>query len=672
LKLIEKVNSPFDLKQLSVGDLSVYSAEVREFMIDAMSKIGGHVAANLGVVELTTALHYVFNAPDDKVVWDVGHQCYAHKIITGRRDQFHTIRQEGGLSGFTKISESPYDVFGAGHSSTSVSAGLGLAEAEWQQGTLNQVVTVIGDGALTAGMAYEGLNHTGHLRRPNYIIIFNDNEMSISENVGALARFFGKRVNSALYNTVRSEIKKVLKAVSNNEVHLFEKVKLLSHVVKDLFSASSFFEALGFRYVGPIDGHNMDELVSTLKSVRELSREAMQSARENSGNAGFEVEPPILVHVKTKKGMGLKTAEQRPGDFHGVTGFCTVSGEPTKKPSQAPSYTGVFSQTLCRLAESDPTIVGVTAAMPDGTGLSKFQKLYPGRFYDVGIAEQHAVTFSGAMRLSGMRPALAIYSTFLQRAYDQVIHDVAIQKIPLALFLDRAGLVGADGPTHHGVFDMSFLRCIPGMHIMAPKDENELQHMVYTAMYCDKLVSVRFPRGEGYGVVMDSKLKMLPLGKSERLLARQDAVVSIWAAGSCVYPALEAAQELLKHGIACEVVNARFIKPIDEEALLLDAARMKLIVTVEENAAVGGLGGAVLEKLAHHSKLVPVMSLGLPDEFIEHGNQNKLRAYCSIDKAGIVSSTMARLEEINSQQPKLKEGAAKKEAPSPLSANLTH
>ncbi|MDZ4678643.1 MAG: 1-deoxy-D-xylulose-5-phosphate synthase [Oligoflexia bacterium] len=652
MKLLETINSPEDLKQLTQAQLSVYSDELREFLIQTMSKIGGHVAANLGVVELTTALHYVFDTPHDKIVWDVGHQCYAHKIITGRRDKFHTIRQDGGLSGFTKISESPYDVFGAGHSSTSVSAGLGVAEGEWQNGTDNQVVSIIGDGALTAGIAYEALNHAGHLRRPNYIVIFNDNEMSISENVGALAQFFGKRVNSSLYNNMRAEIKTALKSVSTREMNVFEKVKLLSHVVKDLFSTSSFFEALGFRYVGPIDGHNVPELISTLNSVKELSRGSMDNARANFGVLGFEVDPPILVHVKTKKGLGLKTAEQRPGDFHGVTGFCMNTGEPTKKPAQAPTYTSIFSQTLCRLAESDSKIVAVTAAMADGTGLGKFQKQYPERFYDVGIAEQHAVTFSGAMSLSGLRPAVAIYSTFLQRAYDQVIHDVAIQNIPLALFLDRGGLVGADGPTHHGVFDMSFLRCIPGAHIMAPKDENELQHMVYTALYCEKLASVRFPRGEGYGVALDSKLQMLPLGKCEKLINHIKPEVIIWAAGSCVYPALEAGKELQAMGVACEVVNARFIKPLDIEVLLKDASRAQLIVSVEENAVIGGLGSAILEGLATHQVMIPVLNLGLPDEFIEHGSLGRLRTYCHIDQKSIVNDTLKRLEKISNRKVK--------------------
>lgn len=650
MKLLESVNNPKDLKNLSLTELDVYSRELRDFLISVMSKIGGHVAANLGVVELTTALHYVFDTPNDKLVWDVGHQCYAHKVITGRRDKFHTIRQDGGLSGFTKISESEYDVFGAGHSSTSMSAGLGVAEAEWQLGTQNQVVSIIGDGALTAGMAYEGLNHAGHIRRPNYIVIFNDNEMSISENVGALAQFIGRRINSNLYNRIRSEIKTTLRAVSTVELDIFEKVKLLSHVVKDLFHAASFFEALGFRYVGPVDGHNIDQLVNTLTSAKKLSEGAMEAARENEKIPGFEIDPPILVHVKTKKGFGLKAAENRPGDFHGVTGFCPTTGEPTKKPSQAPSYTSIFSQTLCRIAEGDPKVVAVTAAMPEGTGLNKFQKQYPDRFYDVGIAEQHAVTFSAAMRLRGLRPATAIYSTFLQRAYDQVIHDAAIQKIPLALFLDRAGLVGADGPTHHGVFDMSFLRCIPGFYIMAPKDENELQHMVYTALYCEKLASVRFPRGEGFGVALDSKLQMLPLGKAEIVLKTEkipkSPKVTIWAAGSCVYPAVEAGKELLKLGVASEVVNARFIKPLDRELLMRTARNSDLVVSVEENAVVGGLGSAILEALAHENVVVPVLNLGIPDEFIEHGSVARLRSYCHIDQNGILSAIIKRIEQL--------------------------
>lgn len=642
MKLLSQVNSPVDLKKLKIDELVTYSGELRQYMIDVMSKIGGHVAANLGVVELSAALHYVFETPSDKIVWDVGHQCYAHKIITGRRDQFPTIRQEGGISGFTKISESEYDVFGAGHSSTSVSAGLGVAEAEWQLGTNNQVVTVIGDGALTAGMAYEGLNHAGHLRRPNYIIIFNDNEMSISENVGALAKFFGRRINSSIYNKIRAEVKSALKLVSTKDVDVFEKAKLLTSAVKDLFSAASFFEAMGFRYVGPIDGNNIQELVDSLKAVKELSLNAMRAARENSNNPDFEVDPPIVVHVKTKKGLGLQSAENRPGDFHGVTGFCMQTGEPTKKAASAPTYTAIFSQTICRLAESDDKLVAVTAAMPEGTGLHKFQKQYPERFYDVGIAEQHAVTFSAAMRLKGLRPITAIYSTFMQRAYDQLIHDAAIQNIPMALFLDRGGLVGADGATHNGVFDMSFLRCVPGMVLMAPKDENELQHMVYTALYCDKLASVRFPRGNGVGVALDSKLQMLPIGKAERLMpilkGAQDPDVIIWAAGSCVHPSIKAAQELNALGIDAEVVNARFIKPLDEETLLSDAGRAKLIVTVEENSIVGGLGSAVLECLSKNQILIPTITLGVPDRFIHHGNPDRLKSECGFDQRGIVGA----------------------------------
>lgn len=652
MSLLDRVNDPLDLKQLTIEELDLYSAELRQFLIETMSKIGGHVAANLGVVELTAALHYVFNGPEDKIVWDVGHQCYAHKIITGRKKEFKTIRQDGGLSGFTKISESPFDAFGAGHSSTSVSAGLGLAEAMWQQQSNHQVISIIGDGALTAGMAYEGLNHAGHLRRPNYIVVFNDNGMSISQNVGALARFFGKRITSSLYNTVRGEIKEALKALSLKDLDLFEKAKVLSASVKELFMPSSFFEALGFRYVGPIDGHNTKELVETLESVQRLSLESMQTAKEK----GVMIDPPILVHVKTKKGLGLKTAEKHPHTFHGVTGFCSVTGEPDKKPGKAPSYTSIFSQTLCKMAQDDPKILGITAAMPDGTGLSRFQKEFPERFYDVGIAEQHAVTFSGAMALQGMKPAVAIYSTFLQRAFDQVIHDVAIQKIPVSFFLDRSGLVGADGPTHHGIFDMTYLRCLPGMHLMAPKDENELQHMVYTSMNCGQLSAVRFPRGAGVGVPLDTQLQMLELGKSEKVFEvkgkNKKPFVIIWAAGSRVYPSITAAKELTSLGIPTEVVNARFIKPLDLKALLKDVSRCHLIATVEEGAVLGGLGSAVLESLSAQSIQHPVLNLGIPDQFIEHGSLPKLYSQCDIDTKSIVTKIIARLEKL--EIPKLK------------------
>ncbi|MBK9293843.1 MAG: 1-deoxy-D-xylulose-5-phosphate synthase [Oligoflexia bacterium] len=640
---LQKVNSPEDLKKLKLQELTSYVQELRQFMIEVMSKTGGHVAANLGVVELSAAIHYVFNTPEDKIVWDVGHQCYAHKIITGRRDYFHTIRQDGGISGFTKISESPYDVFGAGHSSTSISAGLGIAEAQWQTKTNNQVVSIIGDGALTAGMAYEGLNHAGHLRRPNFIVIFNDNEMSISENVGALAKFFGKRVNSVVYNKLRAEIKDTLKAISTPEMDFFEGVKKLTHSVKDLFSTTSFFEALGFRYIGPVDGQNVEDLVETLSSVKRLSLQSMANARDAKEDCEFD--PPILVHVKTKKGYGLKTAQERPGDFHGVTGFDLTTGEPTKKPTSAPTYTSVFAKALCKAAQKDKSVVAVTAAMPDGTGLNVFQKQFPDRFYDVGIAEQHAVTFSAAMRLSGLKPAVALYSTFMQRAYDQLIHDAAIQKIPLALFLDRSGLVGADGPTHHGVFDMSYLRCVPGMHIMAPKDENELQHMVNTALHCNKLASVRFPRGEGVGVKLDDELKMLELGKSEKLIEHEHSLVSIWAAGNMVKTACDVAESLLlKQGLLCDVVNARFIKPLDDAALLKDAEKTKLIVTLEENAVKGGLGSEILESLAAQNIVMPVLNLGIPDEFIEHGAVKRLYEYCELSPKQVEQAIIERLK----------------------------
>lgn len=644
MKHFERVNSPTDLKKLSILELQEYSNEARSFMIDVMSKIGGHVAANLGVVELTSAIHYVFNAPDDKIVWDVGHQVYTHKLITGRKDRFHTLRQDSGISGFTKISESEFDCFGAGHSSTAVSAGVGFAESDWQQGRDSKTVVVVGDGALTAGMAYEGMNHGGHLQRPNLIVIFNDNEMSIAENVGALAKFFNRRIHSTIYNKLRSDIKTALSTVSNREIDLVDKVKQLASSVKELFTTSHFFEALGFRYIGPVDGHDIPELVRILQDVDKIATENMKRVRETGG---METEAPILIHVRTKKGRGLKTAESRPSDFHGVTGFSKETGEPVSKPGKAPSYTSIFSQTICRLAETDKKLVGITAAMPEGTGLSKFSKMYPERFYDVGIAEQHAVTFAAAMRMNGMRPAIAIYSTFMQRAYDQVIHDAAIQGVPLALFLDRGGLVGADGPTHHGVFDMSFLRCIPGVNIMAPKDENELQHMIYTALYTDKLMSVRFPRGEGLGVALDSKFEMLEIGKAERIMPAINPTVSIWAVGVSVTTALDAARELNAQGIGTEVINARFVKPLDVEMLKESAQHAELIVTVEENAVIGGFGTAVLETLANENIQIPVVNLGIQDEFVEHGSIARQRAENHIDKAGILLEVRERMKLLN-------------------------
>jgi 1-deoxy-D-xylulose-5-phosphate synthase len=587
LDFLQNVNDPSDLRKLDINQLGHYTAELRQFLIKSMSEVGGHVAANLGVVELSVALHYAFNTPQDKIVWDVGHQAYAHKIITGRRDLFHTLRKQNGLSGFTKLSESPYDVFGAGHSSTALSAGLGFAEGEWQRKSNNKIISIIGDGALTAGMAFEALNHAGHLKRPNHIIIINDNNMSISENVGA--------VNNTL---------------------------------QDSFLTAKFFETLGFEYQGPVDGHNLAELVAVFRTAK------VQTA-----------ERPLVIHVKTKKGFGFAPAEINPGSFHGVSGFSLDTGLPAAKKPGPPTYTQVFSATLCRLAETDKAIVAVTAAMPEGTGLSEFQKLYRNRFYDVGIAEQHAVTFSGALRLSGLKPAVAIYSTFLQRAYDQVIHDIALQKIPLTLFLDRAGLVGADGPTHHGVFDMSFLRCVPGIHILTPKDENELQHMIYTALNTKEFTAVRFPRGEGVGATLDKEFKMLALGKSQKVFSLgKTPLVTIWAAGSCVWPAVAAAKELEKSGVIVDVVNARFIKPLDAQALIDDARKSKLIVSIEENSIIGGLGSAILETLASENIQTPTILLGVPDTFIEHATQSDQRALCHLDSPSIVKEILKKLK----------------------------
>ncbi len=584
------VGSPQELKKLSPEQLSTYTQELRTYLIDVMAENGGHVAANLGVVELAVALHYVFDTPEDILIWDVGHQAYAHKAITGRHEALKTLRREGGVSGFTKLSESIYDAFGAGHSSTALSAAAGFSEGLWQKKSNRKVIAVVGDGALSAGLAFEGLNHLGHMKRSNTIVILNDNDMSISENMG--------------WSSQASEQKR------------------------------KFFETMGFEYCGPVDGHDLKTLIENFSNAKSKINDHSSNGR------------PLLIHVKTVKGKGLAAAEKNPGAFHGLQGFDRITEKPTKAPTIAPSYTQIFSQTLCKMAEKDQSIVAVTAAMPEGTGLSEFQKRFPERFYDVGIAESHAITFSAALRLSGMKPAVAIYSTFLQRGFDQLIHDVAIQKIPLTLFLDRAGLVGADGPTHHGVFDLSYLRMIPGFHIMAPKDENELQHMIFTALESNVLNAVRFPRGEGLGVKLDSELKMLPLGKAEKVLVDPNATVVIWAAGVCVAQALAAAAILKNKNILCEVVNARFIKPLDESLLVQTASSLSktaLVVTVEENSIIGGLGSAVLESLARNNISIPVLTLGVSDEFVEHGTQESLRHKSQIDAEGIAFSILKRM-----------------------------
>ncbi|HEY6838877.1 MAG TPA: 1-deoxy-D-xylulose-5-phosphate synthase [Geobacteraceae bacterium] len=616
-KLLDTINSPADLKKLGEEELIALAAEVREFLLQTVSKTGGHLASNLGCVELTLALHYCFDSPADKIIWDVGHQAYTHKIITGRRDAFPTQRQYKGLSGFPKRCESPHDAFGAGHSSTSISAGLGMATAASLMGETGKAIAVIGDGSLTAGMAFEALNQAGHLRK-NLIVILNDNEMSISKNVGAFSAFISRKLTGSYFRGLKKEMQGLIKgipAIGGNILHFARKAE---NSLKGFLTPSSLFEALGFDYIGPIQGHSIPDLVEVLKNVRTL-------------------DGPVLVHVVTTKGKGYLPAEQNPAQFHGVGPFDVESGKVTAAKGGAQSYTAVFGATMVKLANEDKRVVAITAAMPDGTGLTPFAKALPERFFDVGIAEQHALTFAAGLAADGMRPVAAIYSSFTQRAYDQLFHDICLQKLPVTIALDRAGLVGDDGPTHHGVFDFSYLRHLPEMTVMAPKDENELRHMVKTAIDSGRPMAVRYPRGNGYGVPLDQELVALPIGKGELLAEGDD--VAIIAIGVTVRPALEAAILLRDQGIHAAVVNARFVKPLDRDLILQQARRTGCLVTVEENALQGGFGSAVLELLADEGLSgVRVKRLGIPDSYIEQGSQAQLRADLGLDTPGIVAA----------------------------------
>jgi len=615
--LLEKINSPADLKLLSDGELVTLAEEIRGFLLETVSCTGGHLASNLGCVELTLAIHYCFDSPTDKIIWDVGHQAYTHKILTGRRDVFHTQRQYKGISGFPKPAESPHDAFGVGHSSTSISAGLGMATANSLLARNSKVISVIGDGSLTGGIAFEGLNQAGHLGK-NLIVILNDNDMSISKNVGAFASFISRKLTGKYFRDLKREMQSLLKgipAIGTNILHFARKAE---NSLKGFLTPGSLFEALGFDYVGPINGHDLPQLIEVLRNCQ-------------------TVEGPILIHVMTKKGKGYLPAEKDPDIFHGIGPFDVATGVLKAKPASSKSYTAVFGQTMVRLAEEDEKIVAITAAMPDGTGLTSFASTFPERFFDVGIAEQHALTFAAGLAAEGFRPVAAIYSTFAQRAYDQVFHDICLQKLPVTLALDRGGLVGDDGPTHHGVFDISFLRHFPEMTVMAPKDENELQHMIKTALYSNRPISLRYPRGAGYGVSMDKSPVALGIGKGEILAEGDD--LAIIAIGSTVYPALDAAKLLAERGISATVVNARFVKPLDNELILQVASRTGILVTVEENALAGGFGSAILELLESEGITgIKVKRIGVPDHFVEHGSQAQLRKNLWLDAHGIADA----------------------------------
>ena len=622
MQYLQQIKSPDDIKQMKIPELKVLAQEIREELIQVVSENGGHLAPNLGVVELTLALHMVFHTPEDKIIWDVGHQSYVHKLLTGRYEQFHTVRTLNGLSGFPKRSESVHDAFGAGHSSTSISAAVGFAKARDLRGDNNNVIAVIGDGAMTGGMAFEALENAGQMGS-NLIVILNDNEMSIDPNVGAMAEYLSRARSNPAYTKSKEDVEELLKKIPGIGDKMFKAADRLKDSLKYLLVPGVLFEEFGFKYYGPVNGHDLSALMAVLENVKGMDR-------------------PVLIHVETKKGKGYAPAEKNPDLFHGVSPFHIQTGE-LKKKAVLPSYTSVFGKTLAQLGAQDNRIVGITAAMGKGTGINIFQEQFPDRTIDVGIAEEHAVTMAAAMALDGYKPVVAIYSTFLQRAYDQVMHDVALQNAPVVFCLDRAGLVGDDGPTHHGIFDISYLRHIPNMVCMAPKDENELRHMLYSALSYDCPVAVRYPRGEGLGVPMDEALQILPLGKAEVL--QEGSRITLLALGSMVHIAQEAAARISEEaGITPTVINARFAKPLDAETILRYAAQDTLLVTLEEHAVTGGFGSAVLELFNQHGMDTRnVITIGIADSFVQHGNTARLKEMQGLDTDSIVAKIKERL-----------------------------
>ncbi|HLV84648.1 MAG TPA: 1-deoxy-D-xylulose-5-phosphate synthase [Devosia sp.] len=620
--LLDTVNSPVDLRAMPREDLRQLSDELRAEMIDAVSVTGGHLGADLSVVELTVALHAVFDTPHDRIIWDVGHQAYPHKILTGRRDRIRTLRQKDGLSGFTRRAESEYDPFGAGHSSTSISAGLGMAVASALMDKPRNVIAVIGDGAMSAGMAYEAMNNAGAMDA-RLIVVLNDNDMSIAPPTGAMSAYLARLVSSPVYRGAREAAKSV---VSKLPQFLHEPARRTEEFARSFFTGGTLFEELGFYYVGPIDGHNLDHLLPILDNVRDAA------------------EGPILVHVVTKKGKGYGPAEDSDDKYHGVSKFNVITGAQTKTPSNAPSYTSVFADTLIQEAHDDPRIVAVTAAMPSGTGLDKFAEIHPSRIFDVGIAEQHAVTFAAGMASEGMRPFCAIYSTFLQRAYDQVIHDVAIQHLPVRFAIDRAGYVGADGPTHAGNYDAAYLGAIPGIVQMAAADEAELRHMVATAAaYDDGPIAFRYPRGDGMGVDLPARGQILPIGKGR--IVRQGATIAILSYGTRLGEVLAAADKLAALGLTPTIADARFMKPLDEELIAQLASTHDVLLTAEEGS-IGGFGSHVATFLASNGLLdgkLRFRPLMIPDRFVEHASQADMYADAGLDRAGIVATALSTL-----------------------------
>ncbi|MDO8350022.1 MAG: 1-deoxy-D-xylulose-5-phosphate synthase [Gallionella sp.] len=609
--LLNTINTPEDLRKLTRERLPQLAQELREFLVESVSKTGGHLSSNLGTVELTIALHYIYDTPEDRLVWDVGHQTYAHKILTGRRQAMNTLRMAGGIAGFPKRDESPYDTFGTGHSSTSISAALGMAVAAQLAGSERRAVAIIGDGAMTGGMAFEALNNAGAMDA-NLLVILNDNDMSISRPVGALNNYLARLMSGRFYAAMRRGSEKVLKGMPP----VLEFAKRAEEHVKGMVTPSTMFEEFGFNYIGPVDGHDLDALLDTLGNIREL-------------------EGPQFLHVVTQKGKGYALAEEDCLLYHGVSKFDRGNGI-VQKQAGKPTYTQVFGQWLCDIAAQDQRVVGITPAMCDGSGMQQFAEKFPARYFDVGIAEQHALTFAAGLACDGYKPVVAIYSTFLQRAYDQLIHDIAIQNLPVVLAIDRGGLVGADGATHAGSFDLSYLRCIPNMTVMTPGDENECRQMLYTAITLDTPSAVRYPRGMGPGVTVCSEMQALPVGKGE--LRRTGKRVAILAFGSMLAPALLAAEQL-----DATVVNMRFVKPLDAELVLRMAREHELLVTVEENTVQGGAGSAVAECLMECGIAIPLLQLGLPDKFIEQGEHAQMLADCGLDAAGLVVAINSKL-----------------------------
>jgi len=618
---LDSINSPKDIKELSVAQLAILADEIREVIIRTVADAGGHLSSNLGIVELTIALHYVFDTPGDRIIWDVGHQCYTHKILTERRERFCTLRQHGGLSGFPCTKESAYDVFNTGHAGNSISVAVGLAEAKKKLNENHRVLAVIGDGSLSGGMAFEALNHAGHLKS-DVIVILNDNEMSISKNVGALSAHLNRIMTGEFMSSLREDIKSTIRNLPAFGDKVYKAARYFEETIKGFVAPGLLFEELGFQYIGPVDGHNLNHLIVNLGNIKKLKG-------------------PILVHVVTKKGKGYEPAETDPARFHGISKFDVPTGKAIRDGK--PTFTEVFGRTLVSLAEKDERIVAVTAAMGLGTGLDEFSKRFPGRFYDIGIAEGHGVTFAAALAMGGFKPFVAMYSTFLQRGFDQIVEDVCLQELPVVFAIDRSGVVGQDGATHHGTFDISYLRHIPNMVVTSPKDENELRHLLYSASLYGRAMSIRYPRGEVMGVPLDHEPREIPLGTWEALRAGSD--ICLIGCGPVVHACLDAAAELEEEeGISCAVVNGRFVKPMDREMLVDLAARFRRFLTLEENTIIGGFGSGVMEVFSEEGIVRQVRRVGLPDRFLGHSPQRLLRQEAGLDKDGIKKTVKYWLE----------------------------